>query len=198
MIENKESQQAISPSEALKLLVDGNNRFVENMRLNPDLNRDVELTSRGQFPFAVILGCIDSRVSSEIVFDQGIGDVFSVRVAGNIVNEDVLGSLEYSCKVVGSKLIMVLGHTNCGAVKAAYEGVEMGNITALLKKIQPAIDGAIGEGKAKIEVAIIKNIENSINQIRKNSPVLAGMEGSEDIKIVGAVYNVETGVVSFI
>ena len=143
----KETQQNLTPTEAHRLLVAGNGRFVQNAQTQRDLRGQVMATSKGQYPFAVVLSCIDSRVPAELVFDQGIGDIFSVRVAGNIVNEDVLGSIEYACKVAGSKIVVVMGHTKCGAVTAACKNVEMGNITPLLQKIQPA-------------VAVIKNDPN--------------------------------------
>jgi carbonic anhydrase len=136
----KELQQAISPAKALKLLTDGNQRFVNNLKVNRNLLQQANETSDGQHPFAVILSCIDSRTSAELIFDQGLGDVFSVRIAGNILNEDILGSMEFGCKVAGSKIIVVLGHTKCGAVKGACDHVEMGNLTALLTKIRPAVD----------------------------------------------------------
>ena len=140
---NKESQSTITPQIALDILKDGNKRFVSNLKLNRNLLQQVNETQDGQWPFAVVLSCIDSRTSAELIFDQGLGDVFSVRIAGNIVNEDILGSMEFACKVAGSKLIVVLGHTKCGAVKGACDYVEMGNLTALLSKIRPAVDDEI-------------------------------------------------------
>jgi carbonic anhydrase len=174
-------------------------RFVANKRASRNLNQQILDTSEGQYPFAAILSCIDSRVPAEIVFDQGIGDIFSARVAGNIVNEDILGSLEYSCKVAGSKLIVVLGHTKCGAVTAACKQVELGNITALLSKIQPAVAKVNKEVTPEsIEETSRVNVALSIENIRKESPILAEMETNGDIKIVGAVYHVATGHVDFI
>jgi carbonic anhydrase len=160
----------------------------------------VEKTGGGQFPFAALLSCIDSRVPAELVFDQGIGDIFNVRVAGNIVNEDVLGSLEYSCKVAGSKLVLVLGHTRCGAVTSACKHVELGNITPLLDKIQPAV-GSVVKGDLTpeiIEEVAVKNVENSIEQIRKDSPILKEMEDNGEIVIAGAIYDVVSGGVEFL
>src|SRR5688572_9246424 len=136
----KEMQEAITPSMALELLKEGNKRFINNLKVNRNLLQQANETSDGQHPFAVILSCIDSRTSAELIFDQGLGDVFSVRIAGNIINEDILGSMEFGCKVAGSKIIVVLGHTKCGAVKGACDHVEMGNLTALLTKIRPAVD----------------------------------------------------------
>lgn len=195
----KEIQDNISPEGALELLKEGNERFLEKNQVDRNLNEQVKETSQGQFPFAVVLGCIDSRVPIEVVFDQGIGDVFSARVAGNIVNEDMLGSMEYACKVAGSKLVVVLGHSKCGAVTAACKGVELGNITPLLEKIKPAVDAVPGEMDAdNIEKVVEKNVLLTIERIQKESPILAEMEANGEIKIVGAVYNVGSGEVVFI
>lgn len=197
----KLKQEQISPTEALQILMDGNKRFVENTLTQRDLLGQVSDTSTGQFPFAAILSCIDSRVPAEIVFDQGIGDVFSARVAGNIVNEDMLGSIEYACKVAGSKIVVVMGHTKCGAVTAACKNVELGNITALLSKIKPAVElcstGVEMDAEAIEEVAI-QNVLLSIQNIREESPILAEMEQEGSILIVGAIYSVATGEVSFL
>lgn len=195
----KELQDKTSPDAAIDRLKEGNKRFVDKNNAQRDFMSQVGQTSGGQFPFAAILSCIDSRVPAELVFDQGIGDLFNVRVAGNIVNEDVLGSLEYSCKVAGSKVIVVLGHTKCGAVTAACNHVELGNITHLLSKIQPAVSAAMsGEATAEaIEKVALKNIELSIERIREESPILAEMESNNEIKIVGAVYDVGSGTVCF-
>lgn len=199
--QSKKSQAKLTPTSAIKILKDGNKRFVSNLKIQRDLLQQVTDTSKGQFPFAVVLSCIDSRVPVELLFDQGVGDLFSVRVAGNVINEDVLGSIEYSCKVAGSKVVVVMGHTKCGAVTAACKGVELGNITALLSKIQPAVK-AIKKGKGKmsaeaIEKVSIKNVKLSIQQIKKQSPVLAEMVKKKEIKIVGASYDVSTGKVVF-
>ncbi|MBL4669790.1 MAG: carbonic anhydrase [Flavobacteriales bacterium] len=198
----KEIQTNITPDNAITRLKDGNNRFVNNNMLSRSYNKQVEITAEGQAPFAVILSCIDSRVPVETIFDQGIGDLFSTRVAGNIVNEDVLGSLEYSCKVAGSKLVLVLGHTKCGAVTAACNNVELGNITSLLNKIQPAVKSInISNTKMdenKIEEVSILNVKNSIENIRKNSSILAEMERNGEIEIVGATYSVGNGTVNFL
>jgi len=195
----KEIQDSITAESALQLLIDGNKRFLGKNQANRDLNKQVKETSQGQFPFAVVLSCIDSRVPAELVFDQGIGDVFSARVAGNIVNEDVLGSMEYACKVAGSKLVVVLGHSKCGAVTAACKGVELGNITPLLEKIKPAVNAVGGEMNAEnIEKVVEKNVLLTIERIQKESPILAEMETNGEIKIVGGVYNVENGEVTFL
>jgi carbonic anhydrase len=194
----KEIQSTITPEEAIARLKEGNQRFSDNGMVSRKYMEQVQTTSEGQAPFAVVLGCIDSRVPNEIIFDQGIGDIFSTRVAGNIINEDILGSLEYSCKVAGSKLIVVLGHTKCGAVTSACKSVELGNITALLKKITPAVNSVGGEAtEENIEKVSLKNVALSVEQIRAESPILSEMEREGEIKIVGASYSVETGSVTF-
>ena len=194
-------QDNISPKEAHTILIDGNTRFIQELKAQRNLKDQVIQTSNGQYPFAVILSCIDSRVPVELVFDQGIGDVFSVRVAGNIVNEDVLGSMEYACKVAGSKIVIVMGHTKCGAVNAACNKVELGNITPLLDKIQPAVK-AVEANTSKmddtsIEEVAVLNVELSIDRIRKESPILSELEKEGAIDIVGAIYDVSTGQVNF-
>jgi len=196
----KEIQSKISPNDAVARLKSGNKRFLASQKTERHLLSQVTQTGAGQYPFAALLSCIDSRVPAELVFDQGIGDIFNVRVAGNIINEDILGSLEYSCKVAGSKLVLVLGHTRCGAVTAACKHVELGNITALLDKIQPAVS-AIVKGdltEEMIEEVVVKNVEISIEQIREKSPILKEMEEHGDIQILGAIYDVNTGGVNFL
>tara|TARA_B110000091_G_C13706938_1_gene428796 strand:+ start:243 stop:845 length:603 start_codon:yes stop_codon:yes gene_type:complete len=195
----KEFQGNLTPETALTVLREGNDRFVKNLKTQRNHLDLVEETSSGQYPFAVVLSCIDSRVPAELVFDQGIGDIFSVRVAGNIVNEDILGSIEYGCAVSGSKIVIVLGHTKCGAVTAACKNVELGNITALLSKIKPAIETVKSSTKkVEVEAVAIENVRQSIKQIKAKSSILADLEKEAKIKIVGALYNVETGSVSFI
>lgn len=195
----KEIQNNITPSGALKRLKEGNKRYVNNSMNVRDLTEQVKITSSGQAPFAVVLGCIDSRAPLELVFDQGVGDIFGARVAGNIVNEDILGSMEYSCKVAGSKLVVVMGHTKCGAVTAACQGVELGNITPLLDKIKPAVKAIGGEMTPQnIETVAIKNVGLTIERIRKESDILNDMEKNGEIMIVGASYSVETGEVTFL
>lgn len=198
----KETQATMTPEKSLEFLKEGNLRFQNNLKTNRNLLEQVNDTSTGQFPFAVILSCIDSRVPAELVFDQGIGDIFSVRVAGNIINEDVIGSMEYACKVAGSKIVVVLGHTKCGAVTAACNQVELGNITKLLNKIQPSVKKVQIEGAkltdTQIEEVTLENIAHSIERIREESPILAEMEKRSEIKIIGANYDVNTGAVSFI
>jgi len=199
--QTKITQDKLSPKDAHAILVEGNKRFVQNLKVQRNLQDQVIETSKGQHPFAVILSCIDSRVPVELVFDQGIGDIFSVRVAGNIINEDVLGSMEYACKVAGSKIVVVLGHTNCGAVTAACKNVKLGNITSLLSKIKPAIDSIQSKDKEmnddEIEEVAVKNVQLSIERIRAESPILLEMEKNNEIEIVGASYNVSNGNVIF-
>ena len=201
-----EQQAKITPDLAIQLLKDGNKRFVENTKINRNLMEQVNQTSEGQYPFATILSCIDSRVSAELVFDQGIGDIFSIRIAGNIVNKDILGSMEFASKVAGTKAIVVLGHTNCGAVKGACDGVELGNLTHFLDKITPAMD-LIGDPKEKslrnsknidfVDAVANANVDRTVDMIRKNSPILAEMEQSGLIKLVSGMYDIQTGVVTF-
>lgn len=199
--QTKETQQNLTPKLAHDILVQGNKRFVENLKAQRNLKDQVFETSKGQYPFAVILSCIDSRVPAELVFDQGIGDVFSVRVAGNIVNEDILGSMEYACKVAGSKILVVMGHTKCGAVTAACKDVKLGNITPLLEKITPAVKTIRKDdselSSEEIEKVSFENVNVSIDRIRKESPILAEMEKNGEIEIVGASYDVSTGLVDF-
>jgi carbonic anhydrase len=202
----KESQSNITPSIALQLLKEGNLRFQNNKRTNRDLMQQVDDTSGGQYPFATILSCIDSRVSSELIFDQGVGDIFSARVAGNFVNEDILGSMEFACKLAGTKLVLVLGHTSCGAVKGACDHARLGNLTKLIQKIEPAVE-AVKEPKDEnqrnsgnlefVDNVAAKNVEMTIDNIRKESPILAEMEKEGEIMIVGAMYDISNGSVNF-
>lgn len=203
---NKEVQQSLSPNEVLQDLIDGNNRFVNN-ELEEVAHLDlVKQTISGQNPKAVILSCIDSRVPVEQVFDQSVGDVFVSRVAGNFENTDILGSLEYSCAVAGSKLILVLGHESCGAVKAACDGVELGNITSMLSNIMPAVkkstEEVAGENNSSNNEFVAKTVENNvlltIDRIREKSPILKDLEDKGDIKIVGGVYSLQDGKVSML
>ena len=196
MSTTKDIQTKMTPAEALEQLKAGNERFLTGKRLARDYTREVGETAGGQFPFAAILGCIDSRATAEQLFDQGVGDIFNARVAGNIVNEDILGSLEYACHVAGAKLILVLGHTSCGAVTAATKKVELGNITTLLSKIIPVVDSLNGE--VVVDEVAEHNVQHSIEQIRKESPILKGMEISGKILIMGAMYDVATGQVRFL
>lgn len=199
----KEAQSALTPDKAKSLLKEGNERFLKNKRADRDLLKQVDQTSTGQFPHSVVLSCIDSRVPAEVIFDQGIGDIFSARIAGNFVNEDILGSMEFACKVAGSKLIVVMGHTHCGAVKGACDKVELGNLTGLLGKIKPALDAVdeSGDRSSKnadfVQKVADKNVELTIQQIRKDSPVLKEMLDNGEIGVVGAMYDVESGQVKF-
>ena len=195
----KEIQDSISPNRAVEMLKEGNQRFLDKNELDRDLHLQVSQTSSGQFPYAVVLSCIDSRVPVELVLDQGVGDIFSARVAGNIINEDILGSIEYACGVAGSKAILVLGHTKCGAVTAACKDVELGNITALLSKVKPAIANIkLRDGEVEVEEVTKANVHQSIKEIREKSSILADLESEGKIKIVGAVYHVEDGRVSYL
>jgi carbonic anhydrase len=201
---NKELQSAITPRKALEILKEGNNRFINNLKAHRNLLEQVNDTRDGQWPFATILSCIDSRTSAELIFDQGLGDVFSVRIAGNIVNTDILGSMEFACKVAGSKLIVVLGHTKCGAVKGACDHVEMGNLTELLSKIQPAVyqektttDNRTSSNATFVENVAEINVKRNVKNIIERSFVLEQMIENGEIGIVGAIHNIETGNVSF-
>jgi carbonic anhydrase len=201
---NKELQSAITPRKALEILKEGNNRFINNLKAHRNLLEQVNDTRDGQWPFATILSCIDSRTSAELIFDQGLGDVFSVRIAGNIVNTDILGSMEFACKVAGSKLIVVLGHTKCGAVKGACDHVEMGNLTELLSKIQPAVyqEQTTTENRTSSNATFVENVaeinvKRNVKNIIERSFVLEKMIENGEIGIVGAIHNIETGNVSF-
>ncbi|SCY00724.1 carbonic anhydrase family protein [Flavobacterium caeni] len=201
---NKELQASITPRTALELLKAGNKRFVSNLQENRDLLKQVNDTRDGQWPFAIILSCIDSRTSAELIFDQGLGDVFSARIAGNIVNTDILGSMEFACKVAGSKLIVVLGHSKCGAVKGACDHVEMGNLTELLSKIQPAVyeEKATKENRSASNPTFVENVseinvKRSVNSVIERSFILEQMIENGSIGIVGAMHNIETGEVTF-
>lgn len=202
---NAETQGAISPSRAIELLQEGNERYTNGKMVVRNLNLQQEQTSYGQWPFAAILGCIDSRVPAELIFDQGIGDIFNARVAGNFSNTDILGSLEYSCKVAGAKAVIVLGHSSCGAVKGACDGVELGNITSMLANLKPAIDSVTDETENRtssndrfVQKVVESNAHLTVADIRRNSPTLKEMEDSGDIIIVAAVYDVASGKVDFI
>ncbi len=198
-------QEALSPDSVVAILRAGNDRFMSNDLTHRDHSAAVRQTTHQQYPKAVILGCIDSRVPVEDVFDRGIGDIFVARVAGNFINEDILGSMEYACKVAGSKLVLVMGHENCGAVKAAVDGVEMGNITPMLQKIKPAVNTVAqnteGEVSSKNEALVhdvcVQNVQNAIANIRSQSSILNEMEQQGKIKVLGAVYDMDTGEVNF-
>lgn len=201
------TQSSISPIQAIEFLKEGNERFINNLKANRDLLQQANETRDGQWPFAVILSCIDSRTSAELIFDQGLGDIFSIRIAGNVVNTDIIGSLEFACKVSGSKLIVVLGHSKCGAIKGACDHVEMGNLTELLSKIQPAVyeEDSTGD-KAKrnsknpefVENVATINIRRSVKAIVNRSYILEQMIEAGEIAIIGAKHNLDTGHVEFL
>jgi carbonic anhydrase len=200
--QTKELQAKLTPRQAYQILVEGNRRFVNNLRLNRNLLGQVNETSEGQYPFANELSCIDSRTSAELIFDQGLGDIFSVRIAGNVLNEDILGSMEFACHVAGSRLIVVLGHTKCGAVKGACNHVELGHLTGLLSKIGPAVhevekDGAKLAPDAFVERVAVENTRRQMRAILERSPLLEHLFNEGKIGIVGATYSVESGEVSF-
>ena len=202
--QSKETQTNLTPELAIQILKDGNDRFIKNLKANRNLLQQVNETSEGQYPFATILSCIDSRTSAELIFDQGLGDIFSIRIAGNILNEDILGSMEFATKVVGTKVIVVLGHTKCGAIVGACNHVEMGNLTTLLNKIQPAIfnekqttENRTGSNMTFVNNVTELNVRLTIDRIRRESPIIAELENSGSIQIVGGIYNVENGKVTF-
>ena len=200
----KELQAAITPRKALELLKEGNQRFVENKKLERDLVQQARETANGQYPFAVILSCIDSRTSSELIFDLGIGDVFNARIAGNIINQDILGSMEFACKLAGSKLIVVLGHTMCGAVKGACDHAQLGNLTALVSKIERAAEEERtvtenrNSGNAEfVEKVSTINVKRTVQAIMDQSPILKEMIDKGEIGIVGGMHDIATGTVHF-
>ena len=199
----KEMRNALTPENALQMIKDGNHRFVTNLKMNRNLLQQVNDTSDEQFPFAFILSCIDSRTSAELIFDQGLGDIFSCRIAGNILNEDILGSMEFACKVAGAKLIMVLGHSECGAIKGACNNVKMGNLTGLLKKIQVVVKrvSKIGQVNTKsqdfVELVSKENVKNVLNNIPKKSKIIRDLVKDKKIIIVGAMYDISSGKVDF-
>jgi carbonic anhydrase len=201
-IQTKETQAKTTPAQAVQMLKDGNRRFLAGTPLPRSPRDQIAATATGQFPFAVVLSCIDSRVPNEIVFDQGIGDVFSPRVAGNIINEDLLGSMEFACKLAGAKAIVVLGHTSCGAVQGAIGKVRLGHLTTLVQKIEPVVDevaAKMDSGDADFVDAVAKaNVLRTIETIRAQSEVLAELESSGAITIVGAMYDVTSGEVRFL
>lgn len=201
----KKTQETLSPDSALEILISGNSRFVRNIKAHRNLLHQVNETSTGQFPFAVILSCIDSRTSAELIFDQGLGDIFSIRIAGNILNEDILGSMEFACKLAGSKLIVVLGHSNCGAIIGACDDVKLGHLTSLISKIKPSIELETltvternGKNVKFVENVAENNVKLVVEGIRNKSEILSEMENQKKIRIVGGMYDVETGVVEFL
>jgi len=198
---NKASQDSITPNQAIDFLKEGNKRFINNLKMNRNLLQQVNATKDGQHPFAVILSCIDSRTSAELIFDQGLGDIFSIRIAGNIVNDDILGSMEFACKIAGAKAIIVLGHTSCGAVKGACDHAELGHLTGLVNKIKPAVINIektiLNINENKVDLVAAENVHLMVNEIVNRSPILSSLINENKIGIVGGMYNVETGIVEF-
>lgn len=200
----KEMQQSLTPLMALDMLKKGNERFQNNLKANRNLLQQVNETSNDQYPFAIILSCIDSRTSAELSFDQGLGDIFSVRIAGNVINEDILGSMEFACKVAGAKIIVVLGHTKCGAIKGACDHVEMGNLTTLLSKIKPSVneENTVTKNRTSknhefVEKVAALNVKKNVNLIMEKSSILKEMIESGTIGIIGGMHDISTGLVKF-
>lgn len=197
---SKEYLQTLTPAQGFDLLVEGNKRFISNLNAHHDYLELINQTREGQYPFAVVLSCMDSRTSAELIFDQGLGDLFSIRVAGNIVNNDILASIEYAVKYVGSKVLVVLGHTECGAIKSAKDGVKDGHITDLLSRIQPSISKALlksDDDHLFDDNVSYANVENSLEEILTRSDIVKQMFAEGSIGLIGAVYNIATGEVDF-
>lgn len=199
----KALQQQITPSQAIELLKEGNKRFVNNLKINRNLLQQVNETTAGQHPFAVIISCMDSRTSAELVFDQGLGDIFSIRIAGNVINEDILGSTEFGCKVVGAKVVLVLGHTSCGAIKGAIDHVDLGHLRSITHKIQRCMPEDKKHPKDDIDKNLVdlvtkENVLLGIQDLRLRSPILAQMEHAKEIQMIGGIYDVSTGIVNFL
>ena len=200
----KEQRDKMTPDEVIQQMKAGNERFRSGKPQHRDLMREVKATTKAQYPAAVVFSCIDSRAPTELILDFGIGDIFSGRVAGNVADEDVLGSMEFACKVAGSKVVLVMGHTNCGAIKGVIDGVELGNLTALLSKIRPAVEATRYKGErssknyAFVDAVAQENVVMTIANVRQRSPVLRDLESAASIKIAGAMYNLETGAVEFL
>lgn len=200
IIQTRKSQAKMTPGQALELLKAGNKRFVDGCMVNRDLREQVSATAGGQYPFAAILSCQDSRTAPEVLFDLNKGDAFSIRIAGNVVNEDVLGGMEFSTRLMGAKLIAVIGHTRCGAITGAIDNAQLGNLTALLGRIRPAVESARADGHTdgKLAEAVAKaNVLLAMRQIREGSPVVRDMLESEQVGLVGGMYNLATGRVAF-
>ncbi len=200
----KETQDKVTPQKALEYLKEGNRRFLNNLRADRNLLKQVNQTSEGQFPFAAILSCIDSRTSAELIFDQGLGDIFSIRIAGNVLNDDILGSMEYACSMANSKIVVVLGHTKCGAIISACHEIRSGHFTGLISKIRPAIERETitihsrnGFNYEFVNRVSLLNVNHVISQIRNQSQILRDLEHEGKILIMGAFYNIDTGAVEF-
>lgn len=199
-----EVQTALTPEQALQRLKDGNERFVHGEQTPRDLNAQVEATADGQYPFAVVLGCVDSRAPAELLFDQGVGDIFNARVAGNFVNDDILGSIEFATEVAGAKVIVVMGHTACGAVKGACDNVQVGHISSLVDEIRPSVEAVTPEGETcsssnheLVDDVAAHNVERTITEIRDSSEIIVALEEQGDLMVVGAMYDIATGEVHF-
>lgn len=203
MSQTKQQQEQLSPKEIKKLLVAGNERYLSGKLKEKDFLQEIKETAAGQFPHTAILGCVDSRVNAEQIFDMGIGDIFDTRIAGNVISEDVLGSLEFCCELAGSKLILVLGHTNCGAVTAACKDAKCGHVTQLLEKIKPAVNKVLQSveditSSDAVNKVVQENVYHSISEIRAKSTILNGLEKEGKIEIIGGIYDIHTGKVVFI
>jgi len=205
--QTKETRASLSPADALRILKDGNDRFSANLKANRDLLEQVNETRDGQFPFATVLSCIDSRTSAELIFDQGLGDIFSVRIAGNFLNDDILGSLEFACHIAGAKLIVVLGHSRCGAIKGACDKVELGHLTGLLEKLTPAVEAVVdpidltmrtSANGSFVDAVAAENVRRVVNAIPVQSRVLREMKLTGAIEIVGGFYDVASGSVELL
>ena len=204
-LHNIEDQRSVTPELALSFLKEGNERFVSNLKSNRNLLEQVNETKNGQFPFAAVLSCIDSRTSAELIFDQGLGDIFSIRIAGNVISDDVIGSMEFACKLAGSKLIVILGHSRCGAITGACKETKLGHLTNLLEKVNPSIE-YVKKNHAETEIdsaeginlVASRHVEHTIEEVLQKSPILKDMYRNGEIGIIGAFYNVETGQVDFL
>lgn len=204
-LHNIEDQRSVTPELALSFLKEGNERFVSNLKSNRNLLEQVNETKNGQFPFAAVLSCIDSRTSAELIFDQGLGDIFSIRIAGNVISDDVIGSMEFACKLAGSKLIVILGHSRCGAITGACKETKLGHLTNLLEKVNPSIE-YVKQNHAETEIdsaeginlVTSRHVEHTIEEVLQKSPILNEMYKNGEIGIIGAFYNVETGQVDFL
>ncbi len=205
-VHTHETRENLSPVDALEILREGNGRFRANLKANRNLLQQVNETTAGQWPFAVVLSCIDSRTSAELIFDQGLGDIFSIRIAGNFLNDDILGSMEFSCAVAGAKLIVVLGHSHCGAIKGACDHVELGLLTGMLQNIQPAVDAISIPAETDqrtsangdfVDAVARENVRRGVDGIVKRSDVLREMRDSGKINVVGGMYDISNGAVEF-
>lgn len=201
---NHKTQSQITPDDAIKILISGNNRFINNLELRRNHLESVHSTALDQSPYAAILGCIDSRVSPELIFDLGIGDIFDVRVAGNFINDDIIASLEYSCKIAGAKLVVILGHSSCGAIKGAIDRIEVGKISQLIQKIEPAIAKAgnrfgdrSSDNSLLVDIVSKYNVEIAIEQLLERSQLIKDLKNTDEIKVIGGMYHVDTGKVNF-